>query len=89
MSDLITTFVFRKITHYNMKSIPTQLETASKEAFGDLAFVEPTLDRGEFQVYTECWSVDADALHRFLSTSKATLQSIAIDGGKIMLTITQ
>lgn len=69
-----------------MKTTELQIETSARNIFGGAAFVE-SYGFGEFKVYTECWSIEAKDLNKFLSATGITLNSIYVDGGFITLSV--
>lgn len=48
------------------------------------SFVEATLYAREFYIYTEVWQLSTEQLDQI--RSKVNITSIAVDGGRIMLT---
>ena len=51
---------------------------------GEGSFVEATLERGEYYIYTEVWYITTEQLDKI--RSKVTITSLSVDGGRIMLT---
>lgn len=55
------------------------------EAIGiDSSFVEATLEKNEYYIYTEVWTMPIESFNQIKSKVKVT--AISVDGGKIMLT---
>ena len=55
------------------------------EAIGiDSSFVEATLEKNEYYIYTEVWTMPIESFNQIKSKIKVT--AISVDGGRIMLT---
>lgn len=55
------------------------------EAIGiDSSFVEATLEKNEYYIYTEVWTMPIESFNQIKSKVKVT--AISVDGGRIMLT---
>ena len=62
-----------------------ELKRITDEALGiESSFVEATLERGEYYIYTEVWYITTEQLDKI--RSKVTITSLSVDGGRIMLT---
>lgn len=62
-----------------------ELKRITDEAIGTgSSFVEATLEPREYYIYTEVWQLSTEQLDAI--RSKVSITSIAVDGGKILLT---
>ena len=67
------------------KQAKQELKRITDEAVGiERSFVEATLERGEYYIYTEVWSMTIEQLDKI--RSQVTITSLSVDGGRIMLT---
>lgn len=69
----------------NPETTKQELKRITDEALGiENSSVEATLERGEYYIQTEVWSITAEQLDKI--RSQVTITSLSVDGGKIMLT---
>lgn len=62
-----------------------ELKRITDEAIGTgSSFVEATLEPTEYYIYTEVWQLTTEQLDAI--RGKVSITSIAVDGGKILLT---
>lgn len=55
------------------------------EAIGiDSSFVEATLEKNEYYIYTEVWTMPIESFNQIKAKIKVT--ALSVDGGRIMLT---
>lgn len=68
------------------ESVKQELKRITDETLNiDCSFVEPTLNRNVYYIYTEVWSMTIEQFDKL--RTKIAITAVSVDGGRFMLTV--